>query len=315
MLTDKAVLRIIEEVEEAHGHQFSPADVKTIIEQYPHARFKNGNLYLRKCSYCQANAVAAKGSGSGCHFMQGDIAFIRHMRRHDLQSGLSGKSIDDHCILGEPVSWDDVLLMSQGREPNKLILINFGKGDAVYGGSTGFRADTKRRASALAVACDTNDAEVQEEEEQPKKRQRNPIRSSPRRVLCRSMLWTSTKMSFRCHSGGLDFRRGRMVWCSCSGGEDICEQVVQRRILHSSLSFCVKWMGYAGVFHLQVPRSSQYRWIEKKSEDLSSWRCVDSAHLVVCRFPKGMVKKLLAIHFSLLANRVEQVRNEVGKVE
>ena len=172
VLTDKAVLRIIEEVEEAHGHQFSPADVKTIIEQYPHARFKIGNLYLRKCSYCQANAVAAKCSGSGGHFMQGDIAFIRHMRRHDLQSGLSGKSIDDHCILGEPVSWDDVLLMSQGREPNKLILINFGKGDAVYGGSTGFRADTKRRASALAVACDTNDAEVQEEEEQPKKRQR-----------------------------------------------------------------------------------------------------------------------------------------------
>jgi hypothetical protein len=141
VLTDQAALRIIDDVERAHGHKFSLEEIKTIIEQYPHACFKDGELYLRKCSHCEANAVHQR-DGSGAHFIQGNIAFIRHMRRHGVQSGLSGKNIDDHCDLGDPVGWEDVVLMSARKEPKKPVVMNLSKGYMIY---KDFKADSKYR--------------------------------------------------------------------------------------------------------------------------------------------------------------------------
>ena len=141
VLTDKTLLGIIDDVERAHGHKFSLEEIKTIIEQYPHACFKDGELYLRQCSYCQANAIHPR-NGSGAHFMQGNIAFIRHMRKHGFQSGLSGKSIDDHCDLGDPVDWEDVVLMSAKKEPKKPVVMNSSKGDRI---SKDFKTDSEYR--------------------------------------------------------------------------------------------------------------------------------------------------------------------------
>ena len=74
--------------------------------------------------------------------MQGNIAFIRHMRKHGLQSGLSGKSIDDHCDLGDAVDWEDVVLISAKKEPKKPVVMNLSKGDRT---SKDFKADSEYR--------------------------------------------------------------------------------------------------------------------------------------------------------------------------
>ena len=61
------------------------------------------------------------------------------MRKHGFQSGLSGKSIDDHCDLGDPVDWEDVVLMSAKKEPKKPAVMNLSKGDRISKADSEYR--------------------------------------------------------------------------------------------------------------------------------------------------------------------------------
>lgn len=51
------------------------------------------------------------------------------MRGHGYASGLNSQNIDDHCILRGPVTFDDLLLMSQGRDPNSIDVMVTAKHD------------------------------------------------------------------------------------------------------------------------------------------------------------------------------------------
>ena len=121
-LTTTTALQIADNAEPEHRDQFTPEQIQVVLEQYPHGRFRHGRLYLRQCFYCNANAVTDR-NGDAPHFFRGDMGFARHMRGHGFSSGLGSNNVDDHCVLGEPVSREDVLAMSRREKPRVPVIL------------------------------------------------------------------------------------------------------------------------------------------------------------------------------------------------
>ena len=128
--------------------KISQKKFKQIQRVYTHAILKKGIVYLRSCRRCGVNApVHTRPTKPIPHFLKGDYGLMAHMQNGHKDTGLGVDSIGQYCTLQE-MSWEDAILMSEGKVPPKKIVITVpecGKRD----GFSMFYEDFKKKGASV----------------------------------------------------------------------------------------------------------------------------------------------------------------------
>lgn len=103
-----------------------------ISKIYTHACLKGGIVYLQACSICGRNAPRdMKPDHTEGHFIRGDAGFLAHIGISHKDTSVHRDNLEGY-LKRTKVSYEDAVLMSEGKAPRKPVIIKNGVWEMPY---------------------------------------------------------------------------------------------------------------------------------------------------------------------------------------